>query len=62
MPTVVVVGSEDDLTPIADAQALADGVPGAELVVVDGAAHLPNLERPDAFNAAFERLLSRVDG
>jgi 3-oxoadipate enol-lactonase len=62
VPTVVVVGSEDDLTPIADAQALADGVPGAELVVVDGAAHLPNLERPDAFNAALERLLSRVDG
>jgi 3-oxoadipate enol-lactonase len=57
-----VVGSEDDLTPITDAQMLADGVPGAELVVVDGAAHLPNLERPGAFNAALERLLSRVDG
>ena len=61
VPTVVVVGSEDTFTPVADAQVIADGVPGAELVVVDGAAHMPNLERPDAFNAALQRLLSRVD-
>jgi pimeloyl-ACP methyl ester carboxylesterase len=61
VPTVVVVGSEDTFTPVADAQVIADGVPGAELVVVDGAAHLPNLERPDAFDAALARLLDRVD-
>jgi 3-oxoadipate enol-lactonase len=35
-------------------------VPGAELVVVDGAAHMPNLERPEEFNAALQRLLDRV--
>jgi pimeloyl-ACP methyl ester carboxylesterase len=62
VPTVVVVGSEDDFTPVPDAQLIADGVPGAELVVVDGAAHMPNLERPDAFNAALQRLLDRVPG
>jgi pimeloyl-ACP methyl ester carboxylesterase len=39
---------------------IADGVPGAELVVVEGAAHMPNLERPDAFNAALQRLLDRL--
>lgn len=60
VPTVVVVGSEDGFTPVEDAQVIADGVPGAELVVVDGAAHMPNLERPDAFNAALQRLLDRV--
>jgi 3-oxoadipate enol-lactonase len=60
VPTVVVVGSEDSFTPVADAQVIADGVPGAELVVVDGAAHMPNLERPDAFNTALQRLLDRV--
>jgi 3-oxoadipate enol-lactonase len=60
VPTVVVVGSEDSFTPVADARVIADGVPGAELVVVDGAAHMPNLERPDAFNAALQRLLDRV--
>ncbi len=60
VPTVVVVGSEDGFTPVSDAQVIADGVPGAELVIVDGAAHLPNLERPDAFDAALQRLLDRV--
>jgi pimeloyl-ACP methyl ester carboxylesterase len=60
VPTVVVVGSEDGFTPVADARVIADGVPGADLVVVDGAAHLPNLEHPEAFNAALQRLLDRV--
>jgi 3-oxoadipate enol-lactonase len=60
VPTVVVAGSEDAFTPVADARLIADRVPGAELVIVDGAAHMPNLERPDAFNAALQRLLSRV--
>ena len=60
VPTVVVVGSEDAFTPVEDARVIADGVPGAELVVVDGAAHMPNLERPAAFNAALQRLLDRV--
>ena len=60
VPTVVVVGSEDTFTPVQDAQVIADAVPGAELVVVDGAAHLPNLERPDAFDTALQRLLDRV--
>jgi 3-oxoadipate enol-lactonase len=60
VPTVVVAGSEDTFTPVADARLIADRVPGAELVVVDGAAHMPNLERPDAFNAALQQLLSRV--
>jgi 3-oxoadipate enol-lactonase len=62
VPTTVVVGAEDDLTPIADARAIAALVPGAELVVIDGAAHLPNLERPADFDAALAGLLARVDG
>jgi 3-oxoadipate enol-lactonase len=62
VPTLVVVGSEDTFTPLSDAQVIASGVPGADLVVVDGAAHLPNLERPEAFDAALSRLLDRVDG
>jgi pimeloyl-ACP methyl ester carboxylesterase len=44
VPTVVVVGSADEFTPVAEMTAMAERVPGAELVVVDGAAHLPNLE------------------
>ncbi|WP_214369004.1 alpha/beta fold hydrolase [Pseudonocardia sp. H11422] len=60
VPALVVVGTEDVLTPVAEAEFLQACIPGAELVVVDHAGHLPNLERPAAFNAAVERLLRRV--
>ncbi|ROT31283.1 alpha/beta fold hydrolase [Micromonospora sp. HM5-17] len=60
VPTLVVVGSEDAFTPLPDAELIAECVPGAELVVVDGAGHLPNLEREAAFNDALGRLLQRV--
>jgi len=59
VPTLVVVGDEDTLTPPADAAALAAGVRGAKLVVLPGAGHLSNLETPDAFNAA---VLDFLDG
>ncbi|MBB4905402.1 alpha/beta fold hydrolase [Actinophytocola algeriensis] len=60
VPTLVVVGSDDAFTPVADAEYLHDRIPGSTLVVVDGAAHLPNLERPADFDAALEALLGRV--
>ena len=59
-PVLVVVGADDVLTPPAKARAMADLVPGAELVEISGAGHLANLEQPEAFNAALGRLLARV--
>jgi 2-hydroxy-6-oxonona-2,4-dienedioate hydrolase len=47
-PTVVVRGAQDTLVPAAHAEAYAAAIPGARLVVVDGAAHLLAVERPDA--------------
>ena len=51
-PTLVVVGADDDETPPTYAQAIADLVPGARLVVIPGAGHLLNLEAPEALNTA----------
>ena len=51
-PTLVVVGADDDETPPSYAQAIADLIPGARLVVIPGAGHLLNLEAPEALNAA----------
>jgi 3-oxoadipate enol-lactonase len=48
-PTLVISGTEDVATPPAIGRALADGIPGAEFVELPGAAHLGNVERPDAF-------------
>jgi pimeloyl-ACP methyl ester carboxylesterase len=50
VPTLVVVGSEDVPTPRAQAEILRDGIADSRLEVIDGAGHLPCLERPAAFN------------
>jgi 3-oxoadipate enol-lactonase len=47
-PTVVVVGEEDPSTPPEHAALIAGRIPGAKLEVVRGAAHLVNVEQPDA--------------
>lgn len=52
VPTLVLVGSEDVLTPPSAAQTLATGIAGAQLVTIPGAGHLANLEQPEAINAA----------
>ncbi|MDX3663466.1 alpha/beta hydrolase [Streptomyces sp. ID05-26A] len=60
VPTLVIVGSEDEYTPVKDAEYMSERVPGSALVVVDGAAHMPNLERPEVFNRAVEELLAQT--
>jgi 3-oxoadipate enol-lactonase len=45
-PTLVAVGSDDQSTPPELSRAMVQAIPGARLAVLDGAAHLPNLERP----------------
>ena len=52
VPTLVLVGERDAETPVAYASTLADGIPGARLVVVPGAGHLLNVEAPEAVNAS----------
>jgi 3-oxoadipate enol-lactonase len=52
VPTLVVVGAEDQLTPPADAIAMQSGIRGARLAVIPGAGHLPVLESPAAFAQA----------
>jgi pimeloyl-ACP methyl ester carboxylesterase len=60
VPALVVVGADDEYTPVADAKAMHAALPDSVLQVIDGAAHLPNLERPDAFNKALEDFLTRL--
>jgi pimeloyl-ACP methyl ester carboxylesterase len=60
VPTLVVVGRDDVFTPVADAEFLHRRIPGSRLAVVEGAGHLPNLERPAAFNDALAGLLATV--
>ncbi|MBT0772754.1 alpha/beta fold hydrolase [Kineosporia sp. J2-2] len=58
-PTRVVAGADDLATPVASAQELAAGIPGADLVVVPQAAHLAPVDQPAAVLQAIRRHLFR---
>lgn len=60
VPTLIVVGDEDVLTPIAESQRMLAANPKAELVVMPRTGHLSNLEQPEAFNSAIRGFLSRL--
>ncbi len=61
VPTLVITGSQDSLTPVGDAEEIAELVPGAEMVVLSGAAHGLMVEAPIAYNDAVLEFLARVD-
>lgn len=60
VPTTVVVGEQDQLSPPDVAGRMAGGIADARLVVVPDAGHLTNLENPAVFNQALQDLLVRV--
>ncbi len=60
LPTLVIVGEEDQGTPVAAARAINQGIKGSELVIIPSASHLSNLEQPEAFARAVTGFLSRV--
>lgn len=59
-PSVVIVGKDDPGTPVAMAEEIHQALPGSELVVIPSAAHLSNLEQPDAFNQALTKFLDQA--
>ena len=59
VPTLVICGEEDVITPRAEAEILQRGIKGAELVMIPKSGHLPSMETPEAFNAVLGNFLSR---
>jgi 3-oxoadipate enol-lactonase len=60
VPALVVVGADDEYTPVSDAEYMHAELPDSTLTVVEGAAHMPNLERPEEFDAALAAFLERL--
>jgi len=60
VPTTVIVGEADSLTPPSDARAMAEALGHAELEVIPGAGHLANLEAPAPFTQAVQRLMAQT--
>jgi 3-oxoadipate enol-lactonase len=57
VPTLIIVGSEDTITPVADAQSMHHAIRGSRLVIIPGAGHMSNMEAPREFNAALTEFL-----
>jgi pimeloyl-ACP methyl ester carboxylesterase len=51
-PTLILVGAEDAITPVADSEKMHDAIAGSRLVVLEHAGHVSNLERTEQFNKA----------
>lgn len=60
-PTLVIVGNQDILTPRGDSEEIAERIPGAELVVISGAAHGFMIEHGTTFNRVLLDFLQRVE-
>lgn len=61
IPTLIMVGEKDQLTPPAASLSMKEKIPHAQMVVIPGAGHLSNLENPTAFNLRLLSFLSEVE-
>ncbi len=61
-PTLIIVGEDDQGTPVAASEVINAGIAGSKLVVLPQAAHLSNIEQADAFTDALMAFLGGLDG
>jgi len=61
VPTLVICGTEDKVTPPTLSLELVQLIPGASYAPIEGAGHLGNIERPEAFNALVDAFIRNVD-
>jgi 3-oxoadipate enol-lactonase len=60
VPTLVICGQEDQISPSAEMRKMADAIPGAQFIEIAGAGHLSPMENADAVNSAIGRFLSAL--
>ena len=60
VPTMIVVGREDAITPVADSEKMHSEITTSHLVVIESAGHVSNLEQTEHFNFALLKFLERV--
>ena len=59
IPTLVIHGADDQIIPLAEAQAMQAAIPNAQMEVISGSGHLLNLEQEETFNAAVRGFVTR---
>jgi len=61
VPTLIVVGGEDVLTPPSESEILHEAIRGSRLEVIEHAGHVSNMERPAAFNHVLTEFLASLE-
>lgn len=62
LPTLVVVGAEDEALPPPRSRAIASAIAGSQFEIIEKSGHVPTLERPDVVNRIVRKFLDRIDG
>ena len=57
LPTLVIVGRDDPIRPVADAEFMHDRIRNPRLEIIEDAAHMTNMEQPEVFNAVLLNFL-----
>ncbi len=60
VPTLILVGRQDAITPLEDSEAMHYAIAGSKLKVIEGAGHVSNLERPEEFNETLLKFLQQI--
>lgn len=61
VPTLVLCGRNDPVTPVPDHEAMAEKIPGARLEIIENCGHLSTIEQPDAVNRVLIDWLRKTD-
>ena len=60
-PTLIIVGNEDMITPLQDAERMHREIGGSRLEVIEDAGHVSNIEQPESFNRALTKFLRDLE-
>ena len=60
VPTLIICGEQDIVTPVEQAEFLHDTIPNSQLKIIENAGHMSNLEKPDEFNMHIVEFLSGI--
>ncbi len=60
-PVLLIAGAEDEFMPVEASRQIQAGIPHATLVVINDAAHIPNMEQPDEFNQHLRSFLQLIE-
>lgn len=60
-PTLILVGDQDTVTPLALSEQLGTLIAGSRVEIINGAGHLANVEQPEMFNGSLDRFLSEIE-